>query len=184
VVIGGNYVLSWTGTATATVAGAAVTSGVPFSLAANTNAEVKFSGGTFSLPKLERGVTATPFDFRAPQQELVLCQRYYETSYDIGTALGTVTNNGAARTYITNLNTSAHNTCIPVTFKVTKRAVPVVTLYSPANGSVGNVSDAATASSPPATPSPIGMSGMSVTCSLVSATVINVLSHWTAEAEL
>lgn len=74
-ILGGSYTLSWTGTATATVAGAAVTSGTPFTLPANTNAEVVFSSGTVSQPQLELGAQ-TPFELRPHSIERVLCERY------------------------------------------------------------------------------------------------------------
>lgn len=76
-IIGGTYVLSWTGTASATINGVAVANGAFVNLPANTNATVRLSGGTVSLPQLERGTVPTVFDQRFYQQELALCQRYY-----------------------------------------------------------------------------------------------------------
>ena len=73
----GTYVLSWTGTATATVGGTAVTNGGTISVTGGTNTTVKFIGGTFSLPQFEKGSTASPFDWRSHGAELALCQRYY-----------------------------------------------------------------------------------------------------------
>lgn len=77
-IVGGTYVLNWTGTATATVGGTSRTKGETFTLTANTNATVIFSGGTFSDVQLERGSTPTPLEWRSIGQELALCQRYYE----------------------------------------------------------------------------------------------------------
>ena len=54
-IFGGTYALSWTGTATATVNGSAVANGASVALTANTNATVRFSGGTVSLAQLELG---------------------------------------------------------------------------------------------------------------------------------
>ena len=76
-VYGGTYVISWTGTATCTVGGTARTDGESFTLTANTNAIVKFSGGTVKEAQLEPGVTATNFEQRPIGEELILCQRYY-----------------------------------------------------------------------------------------------------------
>lgn len=73
---GGTYVLSWTGTATATVNGTARAKGEAFTLTANTNATVRFTGGTVSLAQLEVGAVATPFEHRPYGAELALCQRY------------------------------------------------------------------------------------------------------------
>jgi hypothetical protein len=72
----GTYTLNWSGSATATVAGASVAKGGNVTLAGGANTSVRFSGGTFSLPQLERGSVATVFEVRP--QELALCQRYYE----------------------------------------------------------------------------------------------------------
>jgi hypothetical protein len=80
---GGTYVLSWTGTATATVNGTAVTNGGTITLTANTNATVKFSSGTVQFPQLEMGSIATPFERRPYGFELSLCQRYYWQSASI-----------------------------------------------------------------------------------------------------
>ena len=78
-VIGGVYTLSWTGTATATVNGAAITNGGnTASLPANTNVTVRFIGGTVTLPQFELGTVATPFERRLPGVEMALCQRFYQ----------------------------------------------------------------------------------------------------------
>jgi len=77
-IAGGTYVLNWTGTATATVDGNAVSKGGTFTLTANTNATVRFTGGTFSEVQLEAGSASTPFEFRSYGQELALCERYYQ----------------------------------------------------------------------------------------------------------
>lgn len=77
-VAGGVHTLRWTGTATATVNGVAVTNGGnTASLPANTNVTVRFIGGTYSQPQLEAGTVATPFERRLIGLELTLCQRYY-----------------------------------------------------------------------------------------------------------
>lgn len=71
----GTYVLTWTGTATATVNGTSVANGASIALTGGANATVKFSSGTFSLPQLEIAV-ATPFETRPYGLEFALCQRY------------------------------------------------------------------------------------------------------------
>lgn len=74
----GTYTLSWTGTATATVNGNSVANRGQVILTGGVNAIVRFSGGTFSLPQLEVGDFATPFERRSIGQELMLCRRYYQ----------------------------------------------------------------------------------------------------------
>ena len=76
-ILSGTYTLSWTGTATATVAGSAVSNGGNVSLTGGTNTTVRFSSGTFSKVQLEPGTVATPFEQRPVATVLALCQRYY-----------------------------------------------------------------------------------------------------------
>jgi len=87
---GGTYFMNWTGTATATVNGGAVTKGAPFALPANTNATVRFSNGTFFKPQLEIG-GVTPFEERFISVENDLCNRYLQvlTSAGSGDTFGT-----------------------------------------------------------------------------------------------
>jgi hypothetical protein len=98
---GGVYTLSWIGTATATVNGAAVTNGgQTASLTAGADATVRFIGGTFSFPQLEKSVTATTFEQRHFGIEFALCQRYLpawqisNTSEDIAMGLTSSTAGG------------------------------------------------------------------------------------------
>lgn len=74
----GNYILSWTGTATATVSGSPITNGGSITLTGGSNVTVKFTNGTFKLPQLEKGTVATAFEYRPIGTELALCQRYYQ----------------------------------------------------------------------------------------------------------
>ena len=86
--------------------------------------------------QLEKGSTATSFDYRPYGTELALCQRYFEKSYNIGTVPGTNTTTGIAG-YIVMANTTtslANNGTNAVVFKVYKRTTPTITTYD----SVGN----------------------------------------------
>ncbi len=124
---GGTYTLSWTGTATATVNGSAVANGGQVTLTEGANATVRFSGGTVSKPQLERGSYATQFEHRPHGLEFALCQRYYEplSVYQRGYA-----------------DVDADMLGMAYNFRVTKRAVPTVTLnLAYANTSRGAVYD-------------------------------------------
>jgi len=81
-IVGGVYTLAWGGTATATVNGVAITSGAnTAALPANTNATVRFTGGTLLNPQFELGTVATPFERRPVSYEETLCKRYYQQIY-------------------------------------------------------------------------------------------------------
>jgi hypothetical protein len=90
--------------------------------------------------QLEAGGAATAFEHRSVQDELILCQRYYQKSYNVATAVGTVTDSGArvarvnvaGQTGIEALQTDL----IPV-----MRGTPTVTWYSSASGSANTVFD-------------------------------------------
>ena len=76
--------------------------------------------------QLEVGAVATPFEFETFSETLEKCQRYLETSYNIGTALGTGTSVGAL--YVGCSNAAALDS--PVRFRVLKRATPTIRIYS------------------------------------------------------
>ena len=77
---GGTYVLSWTGTAQGRLnAGTYGSSGTVTvtGWTPGTNLPVEFNTGTVGNIQLEKGSTATTFDYRPYGTELALCQRYY-----------------------------------------------------------------------------------------------------------
>lgn len=76
--VSGTYTLSWTGTATATVNGSAITNGGQVVIVGGSNTTIRFIGGTFKTPQFEKGNVATVFDYRLYANELLLCQRYYQ----------------------------------------------------------------------------------------------------------
>jgi hypothetical protein len=74
----GTYCLSWSGTVQGKIgAGSFAASGVTGSITGGTNTNIEFNTGTLSLPQLEKGPTATAFDYRDYGRELMMCQRYY-----------------------------------------------------------------------------------------------------------
>lgn len=79
---GGEYTLSWTGTAQGSVnGGAAAASPITVSgLAASANVTVQFGTGTVGEVQFEPGPTATPFEQRPIGFDLAQCQRYYQTT--------------------------------------------------------------------------------------------------------
>jgi hypothetical protein len=91
------------------------------------------NGATFYITgvQLEKGATATSFDYRPFGTEFSLCQRYFETSYDYGQALGATPTNITYTRWSTNGTANA----LEKWFRVSKRATPTVNTYD----TVGNV---------------------------------------------
>lgn len=85
------------------------------------------SGATFYITgvQLEVGSVATPFERQIYSNQLAMCQRYFERSYEQGTATGAVTTNGAAQLPI-GASASYFQGIVPY---VEKRAQPTLTIY-------------------------------------------------------
>ena len=78
---GGTYVLSWTGTAQGRLNGGTYGASGTVTVTgwtAGTNLNVEFNTGTCGSVQLEKGSTATSFDYRPYGTELALCQRYFQ----------------------------------------------------------------------------------------------------------
>ena len=97
--------------------------------------------------QLEVGSLPTPFEGRTFQEERRLCQRYWESSYEYGSAPGTSSDNGK----FSYMVSSAGSVVSTVPFKVVKRTTSTNTFYS-TTGASGNLrnetSSADTAASP------------------------------------
>jgi len=95
------------------------------------------NGATFYITgvQLEVGSTATPFERRLYDKELISCQRYFEKSYNQSTAIAS----GASTTMIlipSPLNFSSNAYIQTIYYKVNKRTTPTVTPYA-YNGTSG-----------------------------------------------
>ena len=71
--------------------------------------------------QLEEGSVATPLEQRPIQQELALCQRYYEKSYELATVPGTTAISGAGVQIITATSDPYGNVQMALRFAVPKR---------------------------------------------------------------
>ena len=93
------------------------------------------SGATFYITgvQLEPGTVATPFERRSYGAELALCQRYYETSYPAGTAVGG-TSDGTGAILSVAINTTDFYNIGCFRFSVKKRASPTLNAYNPVTG--------------------------------------------------
>ena len=135
----GTYTLSWAGTAQGQVDGGGYAgSGLTGTAVGGTNQTVEFGTGTVSLVQYEAGSVATPFEHRQYGQELALCQRYYEKSYDIGVVPGSITASG---TIYRTLDAGPLSFASPgaIRFKVNKRATPSVLVYGTNTGASGTI---------------------------------------------
>lgn len=131
-VVGGSYVLTWTGTAqaragvnTLTPAGAYAASPLLIvGQTAGTVMSVEFNNGTLGTVKLESGSNATPFVMRPYGEELVTCQSYYQ-KYDGVLISGYMTSGGLVY--------------IEFPFSQEMRAVPTVAFSNDAEGNSSGV---------------------------------------------
>jgi hypothetical protein len=144
------------------------------------------SGATFYITgvQLEKGSTATSFDYRPYGTELALCQRYYEKTYNDGVALGTVTSVGQLIVYVDQLpNLSSRTSTVIWLFKVSKRATPTITTYSPAVGTINTVDSSTNAVA--GSVSSIGMNSTRIAVTdTVTTTASYISAHATASSEL
>jgi hypothetical protein len=185
--ITGTYTLNWTGTATATVAGNAVAKGGNVSITGGTDTTVRFSSGTFSLVQFEPGTVATPFERRSYGQELALCQRYYQKSYETGTAPGTATSAGISFVGIYNPGVNTWN--LGIQFVGSMRTAPSISYWDAAgnaskssytgNGNTTFVNNNSTAAS-----GPFNISTSGLTWQLTASTIGTYYVQYTASAEL
>ena len=148
-----------------------------------TSSQVKLiatSGATMYITgvQLEEGSVATPFEHRQYGQELALCQRYYEKTYDQSVVAGTANDKGA---FFTSRIDSVGGG--GTAFKVTKRATPTVIVYSPTSGSSGQARNYSASSDYAASAQSIGESGFYLLVGLAS-TNSGLGIQYTASAEL
>jgi hypothetical protein len=118
------------------------------------------NGATFYITgvQLEKGSTATSYDYLDYGRSLMQCQRYYEKSYNVDVAPATITSSGCA-----NGSRQTGSGVAYVKHAVVKRASPTVTVYSTATGTSGQVRNAATGSDEAGAAGNIGDSGFNVT---------------------
>ena len=144
------------------------------------NSSVQYYTGV----QLEKGSVATPFEVRPYATELALCQRYYEQSYEIGTAPGTNTTVGS--TYSFGSSDATNNLALTVKYAVPKRTAITPTYYSLA-GTSGVWQYARSGASGTVAPTTLSTSSTSFLsyASLGAAWVVGYVQfHWTASAEL
>lgn len=145
------------------------------------------NGATFYITgvQLEKGSTATSFDYRPYGTELSLCQRYFEKSYDTDVAVGTSTASG--HIFVNGSSDNGGNQGFPIRFAVTKRTTPTMTAYRD-GGTSGiwdygrsGASGTNTVSFNEVGATTAGRATVSVGANWVACFIYG---HWTASAEL
>ncbi len=148
------------------------------------------NGATFYITgvQLEAGSVASPFERRDYGRELIMCQRYYEKSFDTETA----PSNGANLTsfsvagYSVGLATNRLSIGTTVQFAVRKRAAPTITRYGNSAGELawlaanGTVLSFSTNISYGA----VNQNNFTFGQQVIDGTAIFCMGHWAASAEL
>jgi hypothetical protein len=130
--------------------------------------------------QLESGSTATSFDYRPYGTELALCQRYFETNFPSGVAVGSISLPGFVST---NSSTNSSNEASGIQFSVKKRAIPTIVIYHITSGTAGSVYRVSDAASVVVTPTHIGQSGIGF-LALASSSANGYYWNYSASAEL
>ena len=134
--------------------------------------------------QLEKGSTATSFDYRPYGTELALCQRYFCKTYEVTTVPATVTQTGPV--YKT-LDATQSYASLSWSLPVTMRASPTTVSYAPSSGTSGKFSTNAFGpdSDVASTSANLGTTNIAYIVNAVSIGVSSyVLAHFTASAEL
>jgi len=134
--------------------------------------------------QLEVGSVATPFERRPYGAELALCQRYFETSYLPGNAVGSTTGSEASSVaWFVQATGNYQNH--RVDYAVSKRANPTVVLYNPTTGTAAQIRNFDAGTNLAASVAFGSTTGFMGTVNNVSVSVASAVAyHYTASAEL
>ena len=161
-------------------------SGSTFYSATGATSVVGTNGATFYITgvQLEKGSTASAFDYRPYGTELALCQRYFEKSQPQGSAVA----GGTAEYFFVGSNFRGSSLLMryPLKWAVTKRAQPTVTFYNPRSGGTASQITTASADYSGTTAANLLDSGMEVqgTTNSGGASGDPAYVNWTASIEL
>ncbi len=129
--------------------------------------------------QLEAGSICTVPEFRPFAAELAMCQRYFDKSYNIADAPGTVTLNGCLEQTYRGSNRFYEQAIEK--FKQRMRTSPTVTVYSTQTGASGKCSDLTNDYT--ATVQNLSERGFFIICGYPTANT-EIYWHWAADAEL
>jgi len=141
--------------------------------------------------QLETGTVATPFENLQYGQQLAMCQRYYEKSWNQSVSVPSTDTGGAvAMVCMANSSTTLQNNGVRHNFQYRKRTAPTVTVYPIASTTAGSISYArngqpratGTASLTNSSEMSIRVGGSA--SGLTAGYAVELLFHYTANAEL
>lgn len=138
--------------------------------------------------QLEEGRVSTPFELRSPGDEFMMCQRYYEKTYSQDLPPGSMTGPyGALLSTVKQGQTSfASQPLAQWTFKVEKRAIPSLSLFTTTSKGVAGQWRSGSDEVSSANARPLGVStrGIWVDNSDIGLVTQTYYIHATADAEL
>jgi hypothetical protein len=147
------------------------------------------NGATFYITgvQLERGSTASSFEYRPYGTELALCQRYYAKSYETSTVPGTATALGIPTVGIYANGIFTWQLSVP--FPVQMRAAPSSVSYWDAAGTVSRTSYLGNGTTTfnngvNVSGTPFNFSSSGFTFNYNASTTGTYFAHWAATAEL
>ena len=131
--------------------------------------------------QLEKGSTATSFDYRPYGTEFSLCQRYFQKSYNQSVVPGTASTTVGQIAILANNSTFGE--FLQMRFPVTMRASPTMVTYNPSSGASGSIRNNTASSNVTASINNPAESGLSnLDSALTSGSVYT--AQYTASAEL
>lgn len=141
------------------------------------------SGATFNIAQVmmnETGSTSNQIFHRRGNnigEELRMCQRYYEKTYDTDTIPTSAINNG----YQTMYGKNAQYFSGPINYMIQKRVVPSITFYNPSTGVAGQARGLTGGGAVAIAAQGAGLHGFGI---FVAVAVEDIYGfHWTADSE-
>jgi hypothetical protein len=169
------YTLSWLGGGTGTFGGTTAVSPITATVTAgNTSVIVP---ATAIKVQLETGLKATAYEERPIGLELLLCQRYFEKTWNVDVAPGTATEIGSIIEFAVRPSAGQMSGTI---FKVSKRTTPTVKIYS-TSGAIDKIANSGDKSAEAVL---VGLNGFGVINITSGVSNANAYYHYTADAEI
>jgi hypothetical protein len=132
--------------------------------------------------QLEKGTVMSPFEIQPIASQLTAAQRYFEKSYaqtDAVAVAAITINNAIGWSY-----QAASKPSYGVSYKTTKRAIPAVTVYNPANGAAASARNIDASTNGAVVVERSGDTGFGVYTTVAGSLGQTMMAHYTADAEL